>query len=116
LKPLRLGVHRPGPNERARVDSLPIQPLYLLGELARASGIGHRRLQRLLDTMEVPVLRAGRFLLVPLADIEEKLPSLLERFDAPSVVKGAFGPRVGGLDVAGQSRPVHRCVPKAAHE
>jgi hypothetical protein len=39
-------------------------------------GVPHRQLQRLLEVEDVQVFRVGRLLLVPLAELEEKVPAL----------------------------------------
>jgi hypothetical protein len=54
------------------MEGLRIQALYPVSELARVMGVSHRRLQKLLESSEVYVMRAGRFLYVPLTELEEK--------------------------------------------
>jgi hypothetical protein len=62
--------------QRPRIQALPIQALYSIRQLALAVGVTHRRLQRLLREERVQVFRVGRFLLVPLTELEEKVPLL----------------------------------------
>jgi hypothetical protein len=72
---------------RSRIKALPIQALYSVNQLARAAGVPHRRLQRLLKLEEVRVLHAGRFLLVALTEIEDKLPLLWESIKAAEALR-----------------------------
>ena len=64
--------------KRARVKPLPIQALYYVSQLARATGVTHRRIQRLLSTEGVRVYQLGRDVIVPLTELEEKVPHLWE--------------------------------------
>jgi hypothetical protein len=73
-----------------RVEALPIQALYPVSALARAMGVSHRRLQKLLETAEVCVMRAGRFLYVPLTELEEKVPPLWESIKAAESLRRAL--------------------------
>jgi hypothetical protein len=52
--------------------------MYTIPMLARALGIGRSRVNRLLDAQDVLVYTVGRSRLVPLSEIEEKLPALWE--------------------------------------
>jgi hypothetical protein len=72
---------------RVRSRALPIQALYSVNQLARAAGVPHRRLQRLLKLEEVRVLHAGRFLLVALTELEEKLPLLWESIKSAEALR-----------------------------
>jgi hypothetical protein len=72
------------------MESLPIQALYPMGELARAMGVSHRKLQKLLETEEVYVVRAGRFLYVPLTELEEKVPALWDSLKAAESLRRAL--------------------------
>lgn len=72
---------------RPRSDALPIQALYSINQLARAAGVPHRRLQRLLRVEGVRVLGVGRFLLVPLTELEEKVPELWESMKAAEALR-----------------------------
>ncbi len=56
----------------------PVRALYTVGALARRMGIGRRRLTRLLALRHVAVYRVGRTLLVPLTEIEAKMPAVWE--------------------------------------
>lgn len=75
---------------RGRFDALPLQPLYPMSELAHAMGISHRKLQMLLETEDVRVLRAGRFLFVPLTELEAKVPTLWESIRAVETLHRAL--------------------------
>jgi hypothetical protein len=69
----------------------PADPSPLPRERARAAmGVSHRRLQKLLETSEVRVMRAGRFLYVPLTELEEKVPPLWERIKAAESLRRAL--------------------------
>jgi hypothetical protein len=76
--------------ERPRIESLPIQALYPVSELARAMGVSHHRLQTLLKASEVCVLRAGRSLYVALTELEEKVPTLWESLKAAESLRRAL--------------------------
>jgi len=73
-----------------RMESLPIQALYSVNQLAQAMGVTHRRLQRLLRIEEVEVFRVGRFLLVPLTELEEKVPRLWESVKAAESLRSSL--------------------------
>jgi hypothetical protein len=75
---------------RPRIEGLPIQALYPVSELARVMGVSHRRLQKLLKTSEVYVIRAGRFLYVPLTELEEKVPPLWYSIKAAESLRRAL--------------------------
>jgi hypothetical protein len=75
---------------RSRFEGLPIQALYPLSDLARAMGVSHRRLQNLLKTAEVRVIRAGRFLYVPLTELEDKVPPLWDSIKAAETLRRAL--------------------------
>ena len=75
---------------RQCIEGLPIQALYPVSELARVMGVSHRRLQKLLETSEVYVMRAGRFLYVPLTELEEKVPPLWESIKAAESLRRAL--------------------------
>lgn len=64
---------------RRRDDGpISVQPraLYPIVVLARAANVDTRLLRRLLRSSGVALVRAGRTLLVPLAEIEERIPPL----------------------------------------
>jgi hypothetical protein len=65
-----------------RIKPLPLQAFYRVGDLARASGVPHRQFQRLLKSEDVRVYRVGRLLLVPLTELEDKVPLLWESVKA----------------------------------
>ena len=75
--------------QRRSLEALPIQALYSVNQLAGAGGVPHRRLQRLLKLEEVRVLRVGRFLLVALTELEEKVPLLWESIRAAEALRGS---------------------------
>jgi hypothetical protein len=77
---------------RSRPSSrpLPIQGLYPVGHLAPVVGITHRHLQRLLKNEGVQVYRVGRFLLVPLTELEEKVPVLWDSIKAAELLRRAL--------------------------
>jgi hypothetical protein len=81
---------RPRFPPRPRIEALPIQALYSVSQLARAMGVTHRRLQKLLKIEEVQVFRVGRFLLVPLTELEEKVPPLWESVKAAESLRRAL--------------------------
>ena len=75
---------------RPRVEGLPIQALYPVSELARAVGVTHRRLQKLLKIEGVHVYRVGRFLFVPMTELEEKVPPIWESIKASESLRRAL--------------------------
>jgi hypothetical protein len=72
------------------MEGLRIQALYPVSELARVMGVSHRRLQKLLESSEVYVMRAGRFLYVPLTELEEKVPPLWDSIKAAESLRRAL--------------------------
>jgi hypothetical protein len=75
---------------RPEIGGLPIQALYPVSELARSIGVSHRRLQKLLKLEEVRVYRVGRFLFVPLTELEEKVPPIWESIKAGESMRRAL--------------------------
>jgi hypothetical protein len=61
-----------------------------VAQLARAMAVPHRQLQRLLEAEGVQVFRAGRLLLVPLTELEEKVPALWESVRAAESLRRAL--------------------------
>jgi hypothetical protein len=57
---------------RRRVAPLPLQAVYTLAELARASSLSRKRLVRLLERIGIRTMRSGTLILVPLSELEEK--------------------------------------------
>jgi hypothetical protein len=57
---------------RSRVDPLPLQAVYTLAELARASRLSRGRLVRLLKRIGIRTMRSGPLILVPLSELREK--------------------------------------------
>jgi hypothetical protein len=64
------------PRQEGRRTSLEVRALYSLGELTRAAHVDIDRIRRLLRANGVRFVRAGRALLVPLSEIERKIPAL----------------------------------------
>jgi hypothetical protein len=62
-----------------------------VSHLARVMGVTHRQLQRLLKKEEVQVFRVGRSLLVPLTELEEKVPPIWESVKAAEMLRRALG-------------------------
>jgi hypothetical protein len=84
---MKAGKRRARSAQRRSIDALPIQALYSVNQLALAVGVTHRRLQRLLKVEGVRVLRVGRFLLVPLTELEEKVRPLWESVKAAEALR-----------------------------
>ena len=61
---------------KRNVGPLPLRATYTSAALAEAIGIGRMRMDHLLRAEKVVTYRAGRSLLVPRSEIEEKLPAL----------------------------------------
>jgi hypothetical protein len=62
----------------AQPIALESRALYTLSALALAGNVPKDKLRRLLRASGVRTIRAGRVLLVPLAQIREKIPGLWE--------------------------------------
>jgi hypothetical protein len=77
-------------SQRPPIEGLRLKALYPVSELARAIGVSHRRLQKLLQIEEVRVYRVGRFLFVPLTELEEKVPPLWESIKAGEAMRRAL--------------------------
>ena len=76
--------------QRRRTGPLPIRALYHVSHLAEAMGVSHRRLLRLLNIEGAKVYRDGRFILVPLAELEDKVPLLWESLRAADALRGTL--------------------------
>jgi hypothetical protein len=63
-------------------DALELRAVYTVPTLARVAGVTHNRLRRLLRSEGVKFLRSGRVLLVPLSEIETKMPPLWRSLQA----------------------------------
>jgi len=63
-------------------DALELQAVYTVPVLARVARVSANRLRRLLRTQGVKFLRAGRVLVVPLSEIEMKMPGLWRSLQA----------------------------------
>ena len=69
---------RRGRRPEAPRGAIRLQPLYPLGELVLASGLTRGALCRLLAGVGIELVRAGRFVFVPLAELEDKLRTLVD--------------------------------------
>jgi hypothetical protein len=78
---------RPLPESMA---ALRLQALYPVGELARAVGLRHRRFQRLLRLQGVQLVRCGRFIYVPLSELEDKIRPLWDSIKAAEMLRRAL--------------------------
>ena len=72
---------------RERDGALEVRALYPLPELAIVANVSADRLRRLLRASGVEMLRSGRNLLVPLSEIERKIPPLWESIKAIEMVR-----------------------------
>jgi hypothetical protein len=61
-------------NQQTELSAL--EPLYLIGELARLAHVSRTLMARLLESSRVTYVRVGRTSFVPLSEIQEKVPSL----------------------------------------
>jgi hypothetical protein len=75
---------------RPSARALPIQAVYYLTHLARAMGVSHRRLLRVLKNEGAQVYRDGRFFLVPLTELEDKVPALWESLKVADSLRRAL--------------------------
>jgi len=73
---------------RNSLARLPIQAVYTIGELARASSIERRKLRRILDREGVELLVSGRISYVPLSELEVKVRPLWEGIKAAHALRG----------------------------
>lgn len=73
-----------------RLTTLRLQALYPVGVLARAVGMRHRRFQRLLRLQGVHVIRCGRFMFVPLSELEDKVRPVWEAIKAAETLRRAL--------------------------
>ncbi len=58
--------------------ALDVRALYSLAQLARVANVTRHTLRRLLRKNGVTLVRSGRSLFVPLAEIERRIPPLWE--------------------------------------
>ena len=70
------------------IEDLPLRAAYTVAELARATRIERRRLQRVFEEAGVRFVPCGRARLVPLSEIERKVPLLWEGIQAAYAVGG----------------------------
>jgi hypothetical protein len=76
--------------KRRRVPSLqdlPVQPLYSLAALARATGRDRRTLKGVLDRAGVRCFQTKASVWVPLCEIELKVPRLWESIRAAQMLR-----------------------------
>jgi hypothetical protein len=66
---------------------LAVQALYTIPALARVANVTRYFLRRLLLACEVPFLRSGRLIYVPLSEIERRIPPLWESICAGERVR-----------------------------
>jgi hypothetical protein len=75
---------------------LEVQALYSISALARLANVTRQMLTRLLQINHVQLVHIGRATLVPLSQIEEKIPPLWESLCAVERARGR-GEEVKGL-------------------
>jgi hypothetical protein len=83
------------------------QAAYTIAQLAQFAGLSRFVLRGLLESSGVKFIRSGRTLLVPLAEIEEKLPKLWKSFwllEGARLARGA-GAAPGETGARGRSEP-----------
>ena len=74
---------------RAGADApLEVQAVYSVAALARVANVTPHLLRRVLRANGVELVRAGRSLLVPLSEIESKIPPLWESLKAVEAMRG----------------------------
>jgi hypothetical protein len=76
----RRDVRREGP--------LEVQAVYSVAALARVANVTPHLLRRVLRANDVVFVRAGRSVLVPLSEIESKIPPLWESIKAAEALRG----------------------------
>lgn len=69
-------------------EDLPVRAAYSIAELTRATRIERRRLLRVLEEAGVTFLWSGSRRLVPLSEIERKVPPLWEGMQAACALGG----------------------------
>ena len=68
-------------------SALVLQALYTIPELARAAGISRFLMGRILLAQGVTLVRSGRLRLVPVVEIEERLPLLWHSIELAEVAR-----------------------------
>jgi hypothetical protein len=66
---------------------LEVRAVYSIGALAHAVGVTRHLMLRLLRANKVDLVRAGRTLLVPLSEIETRIPTLWRGILAAEAVR-----------------------------
>ncbi len=56
----------------------PLKAIYSLAELSRMLGMHHQQVHRLMTAAGIEMTLSGRSVLIPLSEIEAKLPKVLE--------------------------------------
>ncbi len=80
------------------IEDLPLRAACTVTELARATRIERRRLQRVLEEAGVRFVPCGRARLVSLSEIERKVPLLWEGIQAAYAI-GGEAHAVGGEEL-----------------
>jgi hypothetical protein len=76
-------------SDARREGALEVQAVYSIAALARAANVTPHLLRRLLVANGVTFVRAGRAMLVPLSEIEARIPPLWESIKAAEMVRRA---------------------------
>ena len=71
----------------AREGALEVQAMYSVAALARVANVTPSLLRRVLRANGVELVRAGRAALVPLSEIEIKIPPLWESLKAAEMLR-----------------------------
>jgi hypothetical protein len=75
------------PRHDSRLESLEVQALYSIAALARIANVSTDLLRRVLRTNGVTFVHGGRALLVPLSELERKIPPLWESLRSASKLR-----------------------------
>ena len=78
-----------------RNDLLEVRALYSVPALAQIANVSRDMLRRVLRTSGVTFLRAGRVLLVPLSEIQSKVPPLWKTLEAAELLRRGPCPKCG---------------------
>ena len=70
-----------------REGALEVQALYSIAAIARVANVTPSLLRRVLRANGVELVRAGRAVLVPLSEIETKIPPLWESLKAAEMLR-----------------------------
>ena len=72
------------------MKQLPLRAMYTVGELARAASMDPRSLRTRLDDAGVRFFRTGRWWLVPLSELEQKVRPIWEGIQAAEAIRQAM--------------------------